>query len=259
VQTAIEELPARGSVTHAMHGLSGALQSHAHDRRSAFRSRAISGIIRRGMSEEPEELIDAARRGSSEAFAELTRRHLDRIHAIVHLRRVASRQQMRRAEETIDVVQSAMLDVLRTTPSHELPATEPQFIHWMVKACDRKLIQRWRELSAQKRDVQRNVRLENDGSESSLLNQFAAALGTPSVIVSSREQIERVGLALSELDEDQRLVILLARICGYSHQQVADAMGRTELATRSLLSRSLARLTSILERLDRASPEQRPS
>lgn len=227
------------------------------DRLDAARRPPVPSIMLRGMSEEPEELIDAVRRGSAEAFAELTRRHLDRIHAIVHLRRRASRDELRKAEDTIDVVQSAMLDVLRTTPSYELPATEPQFIHWMVKACDRKLIQRWRELSAQKRDVKRNVRPEPGETESNLLNDFAATLVTPSVIASSREQLDRVIAALAELDDDQRDVIFYARICGFTHEQVAEAMERTELATRSLLSRSLARLTSILERHDRSPPERR--
>jgi DNA-directed RNA polymerase specialized sigma24 family protein len=43
-----------------------------------------------------------------------------------------------------------------------------------------------------------------------------------------------------------RRVILLARIGGLSHEEVAAGMGRTVLATRSLLARAMARLAVLL-------------
>jgi DNA-directed RNA polymerase specialized sigma24 family protein len=56
--------------------------------------------------------------------------------------------------------------------------------------------------------------------------------------------------AFDELPADQRRVILLARIDGLAHEEIARRLGRTPLATRSLLSRALARLALILEQPD---------
>jgi len=42
-------------------------------------------------------------------------------------------------------------------------------------------------------------------------------------------------------------MILLARIGGMSHEEVSAAMGRSVLATRSLLARAMARLAVLLE------------
>ena len=50
-----------------------------------------------------------------------------------------------------------------------------------------------------------------------------------------------------ELPDDQREVILLARVVGLPHAIVAQEMGRTPAATRTLLSRALARLATRLE------------
>ena len=40
---------------------------------------------------------------------------------------------------------------------------------------------------------------------------------------------------------------MLARLRGLSHESIAAKLGRTELATRTLLSRALARLAFALE------------
>ena len=42
-------------------------------------------------------------------------------------------------------------------------------------------------------------------------------------------------------------MILLTRVAGLSHAEVAREMGRTPIATRTLLSRALARLATALE------------
>jgi RNA polymerase sigma factor (sigma-70 family) len=63
----------------------------------------------------------------------------------------------------------------------------------------------------------------------------------------AREELERIEAAFGQLSEDQQQVILLSRIVGLPHSAVAEELGRTPAATRSLLSRGLSRLAVLLE------------
>ena len=61
------------------------------------------------------------------------------------------------------------------------------------------------------------------------------------------EELEHLASAFAALPPDWREVILLARVRGLSHAEIARTLGRTESATRTLLSRALARLATELE------------
>ena len=69
-----------------------------------------------------------------------------------------------------------------------------------------------------------------------------SGLCTPSRDAAAREELARAEAALARLSEEHREVIVLARIVGLSHAQIAEKLGTTEVATRSLLHRALARL-----------------
>jgi RNA polymerase sigma-70 factor (ECF subfamily) len=63
----------------------------------------------------------------------------------------------------------------------------------------------------------------------------------------ANEQADRIEAALDRLPADYREVICLSRFAGFSHAEIAAEMGRSELATRSLLSRALSQLAEELE------------
>ena len=73
------------------------------------------------------------------------------------------------------------------------------------------------------------------------------SLCTPSRDAAGKEDLERLERAFARLSTDQQEVIRLARFAGLVHEEVARRMGRTPSATRSLLSRALARLATLLE------------
>lgn len=52
--------------------------------------------------------------------------------------------------------------------------------------------------------------------------------------------------AFEDLAEDYREVILLVRVVGLPHARIAETMERAETATRTLLSRAPARLSTRL-------------
>ena len=69
---------------------------------------------------------------------------------------------------------------------------------------------------------------------------------TPSREAIAREQLGRVEQAFESLPDDYRRVITLSRIVGLSHAEIAEVLGRTPGAVKTLLNRAVVRLTSLL-------------
>ena len=74
---------------------------------------------------------------------------------------------------------------------------------------------------------------------------------TPSRDAIGREEVERLESALDRLSDEHREVIILARIIGLPHADIAEQMDRTASATRKLLGRALTKLIKELDRDER--------
>jgi RNA polymerase sigma-70 factor (ECF subfamily) len=169
------------------------------------------------------------------AKSDLLEEHLAGLRAFVHLR-LGSR--LREKEESQDLVQSVCREVLADPSAFERRAGTG-FREWLHRAAENKIRDRWRYWRRERRDVAR----ETPGApESELVD-----LVTPSRAAGSREELARLERAFLRLPPDYREVIVLARLRGLSHESIAAKLGRTELATRTLLSRALARLAFALE------------
>ena len=59
--------------------------------------------------------------------------------------------------------------------------------------------------------------------------------------------MRRIESAFDQLSETQRQVISLHRIAGLSHPAIAQELGKTPGAVRTILSRALARLSELLD------------
>ncbi|MFQ5505729.1 MAG: RNA polymerase sigma factor, partial [Planctomycetota bacterium] len=71
---------------------------------------------------------------------------------------------------------------------------------------------------------------------------------TPSEYAIARESEEQFEAAFDLLSEDHREIIVLSRILRLSHAEIAERLGRSEVAVRSLLSRALVALSARLQR-----------
>ena len=69
---------------------------------------------------------------------------------------------------------------------------------------------------------------------------------TPSRRAMAVEEIERIESAFERLSADQREVITLAHLVGLSRKEIAEQMGKTEVAVRVLLHRALAKVADVL-------------
>jgi RNA polymerase sigma-70 factor (ECF subfamily) len=81
------------------------------------------------------------------------------------------------------------------------------------------------------------------------LDQIALAASgqMPTRIVDKSEAAEVVRLAMESLNERQRMAVLLSKFEGMSYGDIAQTMGMSPQAIKSLLSRARGNLKIILE------------
>lgn len=195
------------------------------------------------MHEPDADLLRRAQASDEEARAALLEEHIAGLRAFVHLRLGRA---LRAKEESQDLVQSVCREVLADLPSFE-PRADATFRDWLLRTAENKIRSRWRHWKREKRDVAREVELDATQAEDESRSSELAYLLTPSRHAASREELARLERAFCELPADYREVIVLARLRGWPHERIAEHLGRTELATRTLLSRALARLAFAMD------------
>lgn len=183
----------------------------------------------------------------------LIERHLPTLHAFVRLRAGAG---LLRYESSSDLAQSVCRELLdhRARYRHR---GDSEFRRWLYTTASRKIANRYAYYHAQKRDVakaapERPAPRASDASDAGLL-AACRTLSTPSRKLIASEEIARIEAALERLPEERREIILLSRMGGLTHREIAEHMGRTELACRLLLHRALAELAEHLEEAEGAS------
>lgn len=197
------------------------------------------------MNEESRELVERASQGDKPAIAELLERHLPGLRAFVRLR---AGPQIRAKESASDLVQSVCLEILQHLDRFKYRG-EAGFKHWLYTTALRKIMKRYEYYHAAKRDAGREVRprrISSTAGDEALMECYRS-FSTPSRHAMFHEQLDRVESAFQKLSEDYRTVILLARIVGLSRAEIAEKMGRSETAVRSLLSRALSQLAEVMD------------
>ena len=167
-------------------------------------------------------------------------RYLPALRGFVRLRLGSV---LRSREDSQDVVQSICGEAMADLEAfeHRGPGS---FRHWLMHRAENKIRARGRYWGRAKRAAA-EVPLDEGGARDLLA---AAHQLTPSREAASREELERLEAAFASLADADRQVILLARVAGLNHGEIAAEMGRTSSATRTLLSRALARLATAMER-----------
>ncbi|MBL8694467.1 MAG: sigma-70 family RNA polymerase sigma factor [Planctomycetes bacterium] len=207
------------------------------------------------MTREIRELVESASHGDTPAVNELLERFIPGLHAFVRLR---SGRMLLAKESSSDLVQSICREVLQDVGSFKYES-EAHFKNWLYTTALRKIANRYEYYRAQKRDVAKEVAFEaQTGGDSwsagarqdALLFKAYHSFCTPSRQVAMQEELKRIEGAFDQLTDEYREVILLARIVGLPHSEIAKQMNRTEGAVRTLLFRALTKLSGILDRKD---------
>lgn len=175
--------------------------------------------------------------GNPDPTAALLARHVAELRSFVRSRMPG---QLRRYEQSSDLVQSVCREALASRARFEY-RSEPEFRAWLWVTALNKLRDRLRFVTAEKRDAAREVHDLADDSD-----HMAAHGRSPSGEAAATEQVALLQSAFAGLAPDQRLVLELSHLQGMSHAAIGERIGRTETAVRSLVFRSLARLSTLL-------------
>ena len=189
-------------------------------------------------SDPTRDLVQAAKQGDTMAQEALLRQHLAQLRTFVRLR---SDAQLRLRESDSDLVQSICREVLADIQDFEYRDASG-FRGWLFTLALSKI----REKGRFHRAAQRSPRREAGSLNGADSLPLADADPSASQHAIQRESELRFERAFDTLSPDHREIILLSRIMRLSHREIATQTGRSEVATRSLLSRALVALTDAL-------------
>ena len=170
------------------------------------------------------DLLDRARRGDREAFDQVTTGERKRLRQLI-TRRLGRKLHQSCAVD--DVCQETFLRAYRSIGDF-VPRHPDSFFRWLAS-------------------ISRNVvhEIARGTARRPLIAPLNDALApdlSPSRTLRREERYDRLQLALARLPPDHREVIHLIRLEKLSCRDAGERMGRSEVATRSLLWRALRAL-----------------
>jgi len=167
------------------------------------------------------ELVEAARRGDREAYADLIRARADRLFALAH-------RILRDIDRTEDAVQEALVIAWHDLPGLRDPERFDAWLHRLVvRACVHE--------ATRERRVATNLRI---------LTPDLAAGDDDFLSVADRDQLER---GFRRLDPQQRAILVLRHFAGFEPAEIADILGIPAGTARSRLHHAHRAMRAALE------------
>jgi len=191
-------------------------------------------------------LVAMAQDGDETALNQLCKVYGTRVLWIVRFR---MGKELRSQLESMDLVQDAFVSALKDLGKFTYK-NEGDFLRWMSRIAENRLRGHLHRLHANKRDIRKEVRLNNHRrtTEDSFVGALEAVdTTTPSSIMSKKEEFDKLAKAIDALTPQYREVIVLTKIEGLSYKEIGDRLGKSSEAVRKLVSRALEALISIFE------------
>jgi len=187
-------------------------------------------------------LVTLAKEGDDSALKQLCSVYGERVRRIIRLR---MGNEIRPRLDSMDLVQDALVSALEGLKDFTYK-NEGDFLRWLAKITQNKFRDNLDKIYTNKRDIRKEVRLENYGHTTNggfVGNPSPIAATTPSVIMSKKEDLDKLEKAIDKLKPDYREVIVLAKIDGLSYKEIADKLGKSIDSVAHLLSRAMLALT----------------
>jgi RNA polymerase sigma-70 factor (ECF subfamily) len=196
------------------------------------------------IDQKTQELVALAKGGNDSALEQLCRIYGERVRRIIRLR-IGS--EIRPRLDSMDLVQDALISALGGLENFTYK-NEGDFLRWLARITQNELRDNLDKIYTDKRDIRKELRFESYGPTTSggfVLNPGPIEVTTPSVIMSKKEDLDKLEKAIDQLKHDYREVIVLAKIDGLSYKEIADKLGKSIDSVGHMLSRAMVALTEV--------------
>jgi RNA polymerase sigma-70 factor (ECF subfamily) len=189
-----------------------------------------------------QELVILAKEGDDSALEQLCSVYGERVRRIIRLRMGTK---IRLRLDSMDLVQDALVSALEGLKDFTYK-NEGDFLRWLAKITQNKFRDNLDNIYTNKRDIRKEIRLKDYGPTTGGgfgRNPGPIQATTPSVIMSKKEDLDKLEKAIDQLKPNYREVIVLAKIEGLSYKEIADKLGKSIDSVAHLLSRAMLALT----------------
>jgi RNA polymerase sigma-70 factor (ECF subfamily) len=206
----------------------------------------------------PTELLVDVREGKPQAVEELLDRHRDPLRRMIAMR---LDQRLAQRVDVSDIIQDVLIEANRRLIDYVNAPTIP-FHLWIRQIAKDRIIDAHRRhrLSA-KRSVDREQGpigfASNEQSTIELANQFKDDGLTPAAAATQKELAQHMELAISQLKDPDREIILMRHFEQLNNQEIAQSLGLTEPAASMRYLRAIKRLREVIEGLPNLNREIR--
>lgn len=191
-------------------------------------------------------ILDGLRSGNEDALVSFLKTNEQPLLAFIRSR---IGTQLQKKIEPEDVLQEASIEAVRVLGQTDLSTWDP--LHWLFQICERKIIDAHRRhFASQKRDAGREAAMPAGSDAAGLANLLAASMTTPSQAFSRDQRQLRTMAALETLPDEQREALRLRYLVGLPSKEIAKKFGKSDGATRVMISRALSRLQAMLAESD---------
>jgi RNA polymerase sigma-70 factor (ECF subfamily) len=193
-------------------------------------------------------LVVMAKEGDQSALNQLYSVYADRVRWMVRFR---MNKELRSKLESMDLVQEILVHAFSGLDDFTY-SNEGDFVRWLSRIVENELRGSLKKLHADKRDIRREVRLDNFGPTTK--GGYVEPCGpiqttTPSKILSGKEDLVKLEKAIDGLKPEYREAIVLTKIEGLSYQEIGERLGKSSDAVRMLATRAMAELTTIFGKI----------
>ncbi len=189
-----------------------------------------------------QQLVTLAKHGDRSALDQLCAVYGERVRRVIRLR---MGKELRSKLESMDMVQDVLMFAFRDLGDFTY-ISEGDFLRWLWKIAENRIRDNLDKLHADKRDIRKETPL-NDHISTSRDDRAKilepARNTTPSMILSKREELDKLEKAIDKLKPEYREVIVLAKIDGLSYKEIGNRLGKSADAAGHLLLRAMVSLT----------------
>lgn len=186
-------------------------------------------------TEDEERLIKAAAAGDQNAFSEIVCAYERLVYNTV-------KSKVLSAEDAMDISQEVFIKIWRALPNWR---GECRFATWVYKVCINASVDFLRK--AKECSESLTGLPDADGEEHQIEIADDSVSASPESRLEQSETTLAVRRAIAKLPEDQRQVVILRDIDGYSYEEISEMLSLGIGTVKSRISRARSRLKSMLE------------